>query len=439
MEAAPDGGEAWMRVLVTSEQRFDRLVGDGSVWTPAAFTYPFWRRYLEVFSQVEVLARVREVASVPPTHRRADGDGVSFRGLPYYVGPWAYARRAREVRRQVRRALGSAEAVILRLPSTSIAQCVEQAMRESRRPYGVEVVGDPYDVFAPGGMRHPLRPVLRWWLPRCLHRQCGGACAAAYVTQRALQTRYPPPPGSFTTHYSSVELPGAALAGAPRSARAANGPLRLITVGSLDHPAKGVDTLIDAVAACTRQGLQLSLTIVGDGRLRARLQRRAAAAGVAERVAFLGYVPTGEGVRAHLDASDLFVLPSKAEGLPRAVIEAMARALPCIATAVGGIPELLPASDLVPPGCVAALSAKIAEVAGEPERAARMSRANLERARGYVEEVLRERRKALYERLREVTAAWLRVQARRQGKRDEAPRSSRAEGRSAPAAARGGE
>jgi glycosyltransferase involved in cell wall biosynthesis len=111
-------------------------------------------------------------------------------------------------------------------------------------------------------------------------------------------------------------------------------------------------------------------------------------------------------VRAALDHADLFVLPSRTEGLPRAMIEAMARALPCIGSTVGGIPELLPPEDLVPPGDAAALARKIREVVCDPDRMARMSARNLEQARQYREDALSGRRIAFYQRVREVTEAW---------------------------------
>jgi glycosyltransferase involved in cell wall biosynthesis len=165
--------------------------------------------------------------------------------------------------------------------------------------------------------------------------------------------------------------------------------------------------LLDAMAACVARGLDLRLALVGDGRYRPALEARAGALGLGGRACFLGQVTAGAPVRAHLDRADLFVLPSRTEGLPRALIEAMARALPCLGSAVGGIPELLPPEDLVPPGDVAALADKLHAAATDPERLARMSASNLARAGAYREEALRERRRAFYRRVREDTAAWL--------------------------------
>jgi glycosyltransferase involved in cell wall biosynthesis len=170
---------------------------------------------------------------------------------------------------------------------------------------------------------------------------------------------------------------------------------------------KAPDVLIDAVARCVNNGLDLELTFIGDGVHRPRLQERAYEQGIGERTRFLGRLPTGQAVLAELDKADVFVLPSYCEGLPRAMIEAMARALPCIGTCVGGIPELLPPEDMVRPGNVAELAAKISEVVKNPKRMTDMSARNLEKARGFTETVLRERRREFYMYLKTKTQEWV--------------------------------
>jgi glycosyltransferase involved in cell wall biosynthesis len=128
--------------------------------------------------------------------------------------------------------------------------------------------------------------------------------------------------------------------------------------------------------------------------------------GMASRIRFLGQVTAGEPVRRILDAADLFVLPSRTEGLPRALVEAMARGLPCIGSAVGGVPELLDASELVPAGDPAALAAKIQEVLRDPLRMETMSRRNLADAREFCDSALAGRRRRFYQHVRDFTETW---------------------------------
>lgn len=390
-----------MRVVVTIEHRYDRTP-DGAVWA-SFFSYSFWRRYLEVFDSVRVVSRVRDVARPPERSARVDGDGVEIWPLPHYQGPWQYARRAVAVRRRSRAAVGLSEAVILRIDS-QIAAGIEPLLRATGRPYGVEVVVDPHDIFAPRS-GYPLAAVWRWWFPRQMRRQCARACAAAYVTKDTLQRRYPAGRGAYVTHYSSVELPPEAFAAAPRVFETCQRH-RLVSVGTLDHLYKGQDVLLDAVAECVRSGVDLTLAFVGDGRHRPLLEERAAALGIGERVTFLGQLPAGRPVRDVLDVADLFVLPSRGEGLPRASIEAMARGLPAIGSDVGGYPEILPPEDLVPSGDGHALAVKIREVLAAPARMTAASARNLGRARYYEEAALRRRRNEFYEYLRQRTEEW---------------------------------
>ncbi len=83
-----------------------------------------------------------------------------------------------------------AQAVIARVPG-QVGTSLLWALRLRRHPYGVEVVGDPHDVFAPGAVRHPLRRLFRWQGSRALRRQCVESACASYVTERTLQARYP--------------------------------------------------------------------------------------------------------------------------------------------------------------------------------------------------------------------------------------------------------
>jgi glycosyltransferase involved in cell wall biosynthesis len=394
-----------MRVVVALEHRYVRTP-DGAVWTQTTFPYLFWKRYLAIFDQVHVVARICDIQATPYDWKRANGEGVSFSAIPNYLGPLQYLLKSRQVTAAARNAVGKKDAVILRIGS-NLASCMQPMLHRSGQPYGVEVVADPYDVFAPGSIRHPLRPLFRWFFSRQVRHQCEGACAAAYVTKNALQSRYPPALEAFYTYFSDIELPDAALISEPRNCLREKQTITLIFVGTLAQLYKAPDVLIKAVAICVKGGLDLRLTLVGDGKYRAELEETAIALGLGNRVHFLGQVSAGTAVQTQLDQADLFVLPSYQEGLPRAMVEAMARALPCIGSTVGGTPELIVSEDMVPPGNVLALAEKIREVVTDPERMVRMSARNLEKAKEYRDEVLRGRRIEFYRYLREKTEAWL--------------------------------
>lgn len=384
------------------ESRFDQTP-DGSVWGDDVFAAEFWDVYLEAFDALCVVARTRAVTAPTRGAQRIDRARISVSPVPYYVGPRQYAWNLRAVRRAVADSIGERDALLLRVPSV-LAFAAEQAAAAIGHPIGLEVLGDPYDVFAPGAVRHPLRPFFRHWFAYRLRKQCHRASAVAYVTSSALQQRYPC--DGFTAQFSDVLLPDDAYAASPRVFLQQPRPVRVLLVGSLEQMYKGADVLIDAVAECLRRGLDLKIVIAGDGKHRGQLQESAVRKNIADCIAFLGHLPH-ESVRDQLDMADLFVLPSRAEGLPRALLEAMARGLPCIGANVGGIPELLAQDDLVAPGSISQLASKIAEIAANPPQMTEMAARNLAKARQFRECKMRARRVSFYRELREQTENWL--------------------------------
>lgn len=154
----------------------------------------------------------------------------------------------------------------------------------------------------------------------------------------------------------------------------------MVCVARLDYQ-KGVDVLLHAWGrmlrppAGWRAGLAPRLQLVGDGALRPQLERIAAELGLADSVEFLG-------LRA--DIGDLlqrswgFVLPSRWEGMPNVLLEAMACGLPCVATRVSGSEDII--SDgvdglLVEPEQPAALAWALRRVIEDPELAQRLGAA----------------------------------------------------------------
>jgi glycosyltransferase involved in cell wall biosynthesis len=160
-------------------------------------------------------------------------------------------------------------------------------------------------------------------------------------------------------------------------------------------PRKGLDTL---VAACAEVARPLVLEIFGDGPSRAALERQARELGVEAR--FHGYL---SDVRERLLEVDLFALPTRGDNLPVAILEAMAAALPVVATRVGGVPELVAHREtglLVDVDDVGGLAAAIDELAADPEQRAAYARAGARRAAELFEAgVVATRMVELYEEL----------------------------------------
>ncbi|ACY12947.1 glycosyltransferase [Haliangium ochraceum] len=398
--ASESANATGLRLAIATDVRFLRD-SEGRIHCRSGGTaYRFWQRYAIAFDEVRVLARVfPRGADDPQQPAPVEGPGVSVHALPGFDGPRGLARVAPRVLASIWRGLRDTDALVVRAPAT-VGLIASRIAQGRGLPLGVEVVGDPCDTFGPGGVGRGAAPFFGQVFIRDLRWQCRRADALAYVTASALQRRYPARADAFATHYSSVELDTDAIAPAPRTHTAAVQAPHLVTVGQLEQPYKGTDLLIEAVRALRERGLDARLTVVGDGRFRRALEAHARTLGVAEHVHFAGLVPAGAAVRAILDTGDLFVLPSRAEGLPRALIEAMARALPAIGSRVGGIPELLPERDLVPSENPRALADAIAYALADPARLDAMSRDNWERARrDYHTAILETRRRAFYTHL----------------------------------------
>jgi glycosyltransferase involved in cell wall biosynthesis len=125
------------------------------------------------------------------------------------------------------------------------------------------------------------------------------------------------------------------------------------------------DVLLESLAGLNAPGA-FALDIVGDGPEMAALRQKAERLSLSGMVGFAGPVID---VLPHYHAADIFVLPSRSEGLPNVVLEAMASGLPVIATAVGGVPDIVQdrvSGLLVPPGDAGALRCALRELIENP-------------------------------------------------------------------------
>ena len=162
------------------------------------------------------------------------------------------------------------------------------------------------------------------------------------------------PPGRVVRIPNGVDLtrfcpdPDARSATARRRLGLPAGPL-LVFAGRLD-PQKGLHTLLGAMHSPVLAAAGVRLLLLGDGPQRAELAQAVQHGGLAGRVQFQGVV---EDVAPYLRAGDIFAFPTLGEGMPNALLEAMASGLPCVASAIGGCRDVITNDEtglLVPAG-----------------------------------------------------------------------------------------
>lgn len=401
-----------MRLVVTVEYRFPKTP-TGQYLAVPSFGPRFWQRYLTVFDGVLVIGRTEPLDAAGQTEHLVplDHPRVELLPLSAFRGVRGFASQAHRTAGTSIRALQSQDAILMRVPSP-ISLPLTLAAWSQRRPYGLEVLGDPHGVMARGAHAHPLRPILRLGLTRQLVAQAKHAAVVSYVSRLGLRDRYPagePCREYFAADAPSFEydLPGGASRGLRVEARPQRRCIqRIVTVASLEQPYKGIDTLLRALADAAGRGVGTCLEVLGDGRHRWEYENQATALGISDRVIFRGTV-SAENVLEALDRSDLFVLASRTEGLPRAMVEAMGRGLPCLGTPVGGIPELLSAQCLFPVDDHQRLADLIVTLDGDLLTRQAMADMNVERAGDFQGSRLQEEREKAYRALKAATEAWI--------------------------------
>ncbi len=212
-------------------------------------------------------------------------------------------------------------------------------------------------------------------------------CNSQWTMQRVLDA-YHPAPKRVITIYKAVDvtafkrpavLPPDPLGNRPRGAR-------LILVGTNWH-IKGLDILLRALPAVAESFGDVSLTVVGPEVCKANTKIKALSGrlGLADRVDFIGRVSRRD-LPALLWHCDVALLPSRREGFGVAALEAMAAALPVVASRIGGIPEIISGPDhgvLCEPGSAEPLAGGIRKVLGDEAYRARLGGAGPLRAREF--------------------------------------------------------
>ena len=353
---------------------------DHAPYSSGALTDSVAARYLADFDHVVLVGRPGVNADATNLTRLADPRVA--------IHPIA---RGRGALRELQAVIRDHDAVVARVPSL-YGNAASRIAEKLGKPLFIEVVGDAWDSLRTHSNKgKALAPIAYLDTRRAVAR----GDYVIYVTERFLQGRYPS--RNRTLACSDVELvvPDQAAECRLRAAQIDPWParrLRVGSVGAIDIVYKGHADVIRALGRLRASGVDVEYRIAGGGDP-ARLRQAAADAGVSDLVTLSGRVPHDK-ITDWLAAIDLYVQPSHTEGMPRALLEAMAIGAPALASRVGGMPEVLPEDRIFKAGDVDALAKLIA--ATTPASAAADTRRNLERARDFESYVLQQQRSAFF-------------------------------------------
>ncbi len=378
-----------MKVLLAVDRRFVEF--DGHIYTRGAVGPETGERYLSSFDQVRVLGRRDEVKNEDiGDMTKIVAPGLDFT-LVDNINGIEYFKNRSKVWKVIENSVCSCDCVIARLPSVIGLRVCEFAVKHGI-PYAVELAACPFDTYWYHGSK--LGILYAPFAEKKVKKYVSAAPFVSYVTKRFLQHRYPNDNGKIVA-CSNVIIGQPQQSEAARRRRESNdGKVVFGTIASLNGKFKGIQHSLKALALLNSNEYRIEYRIIGPGNKQPWVDT-AEQLGIRELVHFDGMLPAGNAVLRWLDSIDVYLQPSLREGLPRALIEAMSRGCPAIASSVAGIPELLDASDLHRPGDISGLAAMMNRSL-DPAWRSVASKRNFYVAHEYSEEKLRVRRNGFW-------------------------------------------
>lgn len=305
------------------------------------FDYAFFRGYLDVFDHVDVLCRMENRDSADGLVK-SSGPGLEFHGTPNIHG-LSWFLNSRKYFYRYKDLIDKADAICYRIPATAAwnVHLINQK-RKNSRPHMFEFVGDPMDaLFSVNDS--PLKRAIMKTVGKVHSARMKAisdtAVSGSYVSKEHLQQKFPPPKGVDTEAISSIRLDEKYIREEPRPLRE-TGPVKIIQTASFVRQ-KNQSYLVRILDELIRRGHRAEVHFVGAGPEQKDVRDLTASLGLEDKVVFHNQVTGFDRIVELLDSSDIFCLPSFSEGVPRSMIEAMARGLVCVGTPIGGILELI--------------------------------------------------------------------------------------------------
>ncbi|PTB95818.1 hypothetical protein C9994_10090 [Marivirga lumbricoides] len=364
--------------------------GTEEIYSSGAFNQFSWERYLEHFDRLTVIGQSVVVDTDLTRYNLVNHPKVSFEFFKPIKTLKSFAFNLFRNDKSLEELIESHDAVIVRMYSEYAFQAIRIA-KKLGKPYAFELVGCPWDAYI---AHHSLKakimaPFSYFRLKKAVREGKFGL----YVTDQFLQSRYPTKGMQIGASNVMLIMPSADVLPKRlekiRSLRSSEKPIEIGVIGKVDVKAKGIGVLLKALGELN---INFKLHVVGPGDP-SFLKPIVDQYNLQKSIVFHGKLKAGEKVNEFLDGIDLYIHPSKQEGLPRSVIEAMARACPILASSIAGTPELISQNFLHQPGNVKQLSEQINYLYRNLGELKRMALENFERAKMYYPEKLSEKRK----------------------------------------------
>lgn len=377
-----------MKVLFTSEEVID--ICDGKYYSMNLGQH--LKKY-SYFGEVVCVCYFREVncTKLP----EIDKNSAKFVFTQKETSPLAKFTISKQNHAIIEQYAIECDAIVAHVPSWNSHHSIDIAKKHNI-PFMEVVVGCIWDSMWNYDWRGKLLAIPEFFKEK---RQVASSKYTLYVTEHFLQNRYPCK--GVTEHASNVcidKVPEEVLT--ERLAKIDNytkgSQLNIATTAAVSVRYKGQEYVIKALAKLNKDlGFNYHYYMMGGGD-QAFLKGIAKEAGVEEYVHFLGSLPHDK-VTETLDKMDLYIQPSKQEGLPRALIEGMSRALPAVGTRVAGIPELLSDDYLVKKGSVEEI-VRVLSTKMDKESMKKQAKANFDKASKYTLDKINKRRQAFFDK-----------------------------------------
>lgn len=295
-------------------------------------------RYTDVFEEVVVISRQRKIIKFDDNLTLASTQGVKFVEIPNFKKLNGSHERIK-AKKIINNVIETCDALIARLPS-SIGSIATSSAQKLNKPYLIEMVACPWDALWNHSIKGKIVAPLTYFSTKS---KVSEASYVLYVTNEFLQKRYP-------TKGKSVNCSNVALTAfednvLKRRLEKINnleksGKVIIGTTGAVNVRHKGQQYIIEAIGDLKKRGnTNVEYQLVGAGG-QSYLKSVAKKYNVVDQVKFLGPIQHNK-VFDWLETIDLYAQPSRQEGLPRALIEAMSRGVPAFGAKTAGIPELL--------------------------------------------------------------------------------------------------